>query len=420
MSVTVSPAKVKGVVMAPPSKSMTHRAAICAALAEGVSVVRSPLIADDTEATRRVLTQLGVSIQGETDAWRITGGALKSLDEVLHCGESGTTLRLLTAICALVEGDCTLTGGPSLSRRPMEPLMDALRQLDVDCESTDGHPPVMVRGKGAVSSGTVEIRGDISSQFVSALLLVAPRGIGMTTVRITTPLESKPYVSMTMNTQKAFGVEIEASQNMRTFKIRNQEYTPADMRVEGDWSSAAFLLACGALTGEIKVRNLNPRSHQADRAISDILEAMGADVRWGGDGLTVKSLGLNPIEWDLSDSPDLFPVVASLCATADGTSTLRGLGRLRFKESDRIASVTENLARMGVKFNVEDDTVKIIGGKPRGAVVDPHKDHRIAMAMAVLGTVTEGETTILDAGCVAKSYPRFWNDLRLMGVELGE
>ena len=419
MSVTISPSNAKGTITAPPSKSMTHRVAICAALAEGVSVVRSPLIADDTEATRRVLTQLGVDIQEETDAWRITGGTLKSPDDVLHCGESGTTLRLITAICALVEGDCTLKGGPSLSGRPMEPLMDALRQLGVDCESTDGHPPIMVRGKGVFPSGTVDIRGDISSQFVSALLLVAPRGDGLTTVRITTPLESKPYVSMTMDAQRTFGVDVDASQDMRAFKVRNQEYTPADMRVEGDWSSAAFVLACGALTGEVEVRNLNPVSHQADRAIVDILETMGADLRWSGGGLTVKSSRLNPIEWDLSNSPDLFPVVACLCATVDGTSVLKGLGRLRFKESDRIASVTGNLARMGVKFNVEDDKVKIVGGVRRGAVVTPLKDNRMAIAMAVLVSVWLWETKILDAGCVAKSYPQFWEDLRLIGVELG-
>jgi 3-phosphoshikimate 1-carboxyvinyltransferase len=365
-----------------------------------------------------VLTQLGVNIHGETDAWIITGGNLKKPDEILYCGESGTTLRLLTAICALVEGDCTLTGGPSLSGRPMEPLMGALRQLGVDCESTDGYPPVVVKGKGIVSNGTVEIRGDISSQFVSALLLLSPRGDG-TTIRITTTLESKPYVLMTMDTQRAFGVEVEASKDMRTFRIKSQHYTPADMVVEGDWSSAAFVLACGALTGEVVVRNLNPKSHQADRVISDILEVMGADVRWDGNSLTVKSSKLSPIEWDLSNSPDLFPIVASLSATADGTSTLSGLGRLRFKESDRIASVTENLARMGVKFKIIDDTVKIVGGMPRGAVLDPHHDHRIAMAMAVLGTIAVGETTILDAGCVAKSYPGFWEDLRLIGVELG-
>lgn len=419
MRMKIRPTLVRGTVSAPPSKSMTHRALICSALAHGVSRIRHPLVSDDTEATASVLRKLGVDISVEDGLWLVRGGELRSPGSELFCGESGTTLRFMSAVCSIVDGECLLTGGPSLSGRPVEPLMDALRQLGVDCESSDGTPPVVVRGKGGIRSGRVRIRGDISSQFISALLLVAPLGDGETEIRVTTPLESKPYVAMTIDAQRAFGVNVNSSEDMREFKVDSQNYKSTDFRVEGDWSSAAFMLASGALAGEVTVRGLNRQSRQADMEIINILRAMGAELSWSGDAVTARKTGLQGIEWNLSDSPDLFPIVTCLGAAASGRSVLRGLGRLRFKESDRIASMVGNLVRMGATVRQSGDIVEIEGGAPIGAVVDSFGDHRIAMALAVLGLVAAGETTVLDADCVSKSYPGFWEDLVSIGAETG-
>jgi 3-phosphoshikimate 1-carboxyvinyltransferase len=418
MKVVIGKSEVTGSVSAPPSKSATHRALVCSALAPGKSLIRSPLRSDDTEATLRVLQVLGTGCSDEPDLWEVKGGSLRAPESDLFCDESGTTLRFATALCSLVDGECNLAGGPSLSKRPVEPLLMALGQLGVECESKGGYPPVKVNGTGRIGGGDVEIRGDISSQFVSALLFVAPFGDGSIRIKTTTPLESKPYVKMTMDTQRMYGVVVEASDDMRDYQVERQAYRPADVTVEGDWSSAAYLLAAGALSGEVSVDNLNPESSQADRTILDILRAMAAQVKVRKNSCYVKRSELEAIEADLSDSPDLFPVTASLCAAASGRSVLKGLGRLRFKESNRVATMMEGLREMGIRIRRGNESLMIEGGKPHGGTINPHQDHRIAMALSVLGMVAEGETTVLDADCVSKSYPMFWDDMARICAEI--
>ena len=419
MRATVERSEIDGKIMAPSSKSMTHRAVVCSALAQGRSQVEHPLSADDTEATLRVVQALGVGVERLKGSWIIEGGELNPPAEDLDCGESGTTLRLMTAVCALAEGPSVLKGGLSLSGRPVEPLLDALRKLGVECESQGGNPPVKVHGKGGIKGGEVSIRGDISSQFVSALLLIAPFARERLRVKVTTRLESAPYVVMTLDAMRAFGVQAEASEGYREFTVKRQAYTPTTFAVEGDWSSGAYMLAAGALAGKVSVENLHRGSRQADAAIVGILGAMGAESIFRGQGISVEDTELKGIEWDLADSPDLFPVVAALCSAAKGESRLRGIKRLRLKESDRIASMVEGLTRMGVKTESSDETMTIHGGVPEGAVIDPHDDHRIAMAFGVLGLAARGETTIKDAECVSKSYPDFWEDLETLGARIG-
>jgi len=381
-------------------------------------VIREPLISEDTEATRRVLEQLGVGISRKDGAWNVAGGSLRKPESDLHCGESGTTLRLVTALCSLVDGECKLIGGPSLSKRPVGPLVDSLRQLGTECESAGGLPPVTVKGKGRLPGGEAVLPGDISSQFISAILIAAPRGEKDTTLRLNTRLESRPYIELTMEVQRTFGVSVRASKGMEEFRIERQSYRPTDVTVERDWSAAAFLLGAGALAGRVTVEDLNMGSSQADAAILGILDEMGATVVGKGDSITIEMAPLSGIELDLSDSPDLFPVVASLCAAASGRSVLRGLRRLHLKESDRVAAMTSGLLGMGVRCELLGDTLTIEGGSPNGCIVDPWGDHRIAMAFSILGLAAEGETTILDAECVSKSYPGFWGDLEALGVEL--
>ena len=415
MRVTLSPGKVEGLISAPPSKSMTHRALILAALAEGKSRVKSPLISDDTIATMKVLEQLGVQLEQKEDEVIIQGGHLTPPDHPLDCNESGTTMRLITSICPLIKGTCTITGGKSLSKRPMGPLLDALKQLGVNLESNDGKPPITIYGNGELNGGKVRIPGDISSQYISSLMIAAPLASSPVQIQLTTPLESKPYVELTRDAMLDYRVSVKQSDDFREIEINPSKYSPAEINVEGDWSSAAFLIAAGALAGEISVSNLKLSSSQADKAIIEILRSMNARIETSDNKVAVKKSNLRSIEHDMRDCPDLFPILSTLCATANGTSVLTGLKRLRIKESDRIKSMTDGLVKMGAYIKVSDDGMEIIGSDLKGANIKPYDDHRIAMAFTVISHVATGETVIMDAECVSKSYPGFWDDLESLG-----
>jgi 3-phosphoshikimate 1-carboxyvinyltransferase len=417
MIVHIRPSILTGSLTAQPSKSITHRALTLAALAHGRSRIRNPLTADDTEATVSVLQKLGVNIIRD-DEWVIEGGHLQKATSALHCGESGTTLRFVSAICALADGESQLTGGLSLSRRPVGPLLDALSQLGVANESHSGKPPITIKGTGKIRGGKVQLPGDISSQFVSSLLTVAPLAESPIEITLTTKLESRPYVAMTIDTMRAFGIKAEASQNMMQITAPLKPYRSSTVSIEGDWSSASFPLAAAALGGEVTVKGLNVSSSQADKAILPLLGEMGARSSVIGDAVTVASSTLNGIDINMSDCPDLFPIVSALCATSKGESHLTGLGRLRLKESDRVAAMVEGLTHMGAEISCDSDSATIKGSQLHGGEVDPWGDHRIAMSLAVLALHAEGETIIRNAECVSKSYPRFWDDLESLGGRL--
>ncbi|MCX6641900.1 MAG: 3-phosphoshikimate 1-carboxyvinyltransferase [Candidatus Bathyarchaeota archaeon] len=418
MNVTVKPSSVKGTVDAPASKSMTHRILLLGALADGQSVIRNPLSAEDTDATREVLNLLGVEIENNDDVWRLQGGVLHTSPEPLNCRESGTTLRFMTAICGLINGDSILTGGSSLRARPIQPLLNALKHIGVDSKSSEGFPPVTIQGTGILRGGSTELPGNISSQYVSALLTVAPLAEDPVEINLTTRLESKPYVEMTLHAMRLFGVEPYVSTNLMRFEIPTKRYSATDVRVEGDWSSAAFLLAAGALSVEVSVTGLDLKSAQADKAIIEILLQMGADVKVTDNKVTSKLSKLGGIDIDMVDCPDLFPVVSALCATAREESRLKGLERLRLKESDRVQAMLDGLKQMGVKAEKVGEELKIRSGPVRGAKVNSYMDHRIAMSFAVLALAAKGATTIQGADCVAKSYPGFWHDLEKIGGDI--
>ena len=418
MRVIIKKSEVDGRTTVPPSKSYSHRALICSALANGESTIISPLISDDIEATADVLEKLGISVTRGSKSWKIQGGTLQKFDGDLYCRESGTTLRLMTAFCTLVNGKSRLTTGQTLSNRPVGPLVDGLNQLGANCISNEGFPPVSIMGNNSLKGGIAKIPGNITSQFVSAILLVAPLTDEGVTLRLTTPLESKPYVLMTIDAQHHFNVESIASPSMKEFFIRKQEYKPKTYKVEGDWSSASYILAAAALTGRVEVIGLNTFSSQADMKIIDVLRMMGAKISSTQESIIVERARLNGIEVNVSDQPDLFPVISILCATANGRSIIHGTRRLRFKESDRLAATEEGLRRMGVKTQKRDHSFLIEGTYTRGSVIDPRMDHRIAMAFGVLGLASDGETTILNAECVSKSYPEFWHTLENLGSQI--
>jgi len=413
MKVTIDKSDIKGKVIAPSSKSYTIRGVMCAALAKGESEVVHPLSSDDTEAAINVLGKLGVRIRREKDVWRVTGGDFHAPSGDLSCGESAATLRFMTAICSIVPGTCRLTAGPSLAKRPVKPLVQALRQWGVDVSCQDEVAPVVVNG-GGLRGGMAGLPGDISSQFVSALLFVAPFAEERVSIRLTTPLESKPYVLMTLACLKKFGIKVECSGALGKFEISNQKYQPARYEVEGDWSSASYLLALGAVSGGVEVANLNPDSLQGDKMMLDFLKDMGASVEAKQNSVVVRQSRLKGIHADLSNAIDLLPTMAVLAVTADGVSEFAGIERARLKESNRVAALREGLERMGVKVAEERDRMTIAGSKPRGAVVDSKGDHRIAMAFSLLGSLVGG-TTIDGAECVNKTFPEFWDILRSIG-----
>lgn len=416
MKVSIDKSEIKGRIRVPSSKSSTIRALMGAALARGESEIIHPLISDDTESALNVLRQVGIRVHQKEDAWQVGGGNFHAPDTDLFCGESAATLRFMTAICSLIPGKCKLSAGPSLSKRPVKTLVQALRQLGVNCSCEGDLPPVTVEG-GKLKGGTTELPGNISSQFVSALLYISPFAENGMTIRLTTPLESKPYVLMTLDCMERFSITVSFSEELDEFKTVKQEYEPATYEVEGDWSSASYFLALGAVAGEVEVENLNPESLQGDKRILNFLTDMGASVKVNENSVRVKRSRLNAIRADLSDCIDLLPTMAALAAVANGVSEFTGIERARIKESNRVSAVREGLERMKVKVGEERNKLTVAGSEPKGSLIDSKGDHRIAMAFSVLGSVAGG-TVIEDAECVSKTYPEFWNGLKSIGGEV--
>ena len=416
MKISVSKSRIKGKISAPASKSYTIRGLMCAALADGDSDLLNPLSSDDTEAAIDVLSKLGIRVRQSGNVWRVTGGKYHEPNTELFCHDSAATLRFTTAICSLIPGKCRLTAGPSLSLRPVNTLIEALRQLGIRCSSHGELPPVTIKG-GSFKGGLAELPGDISSQFVSALLLLSPFAEDRVTIRITSPLESKPYVAMTLDSMAKFGIKAEFSEAFDTFKISKQTYRAARYKIEGDWSSASYFLALGTISGETEIDNLSRDSLQGDKIMLNWLRDMGVSVKSSSNSVAVNKSKLKPVKIDLSDGIDLLPTMAVLSAVADGVSEFTGIARARLKESNRVASVKEGLERMGVKVTEERNRMTITGSNPHGAVIDSKGDHRIAMAFSILGSLVGG-TIIEGAECVTKTYPEFWNELKSIGGEV--
>ncbi len=411
-----------GAVRAPPSKAYTHRTLIASSLSEGSSQIREPLICDDTLATIDACRLLGADIE-HCEEYINVHGALKPAtpEDVIYCRDSGSTIRFITPVTALADGISILTGGESLRRRPMMPLLEALRGLGVRCYSArfDGYPPIVVFG-GGIRGGETWIRGDVSSQFISGLLFATPKAEENTTIKLTTELESKPYVAMTMDTLRRHGVEVEAEEGYRTIRVPSgQCYKPADHTIEGDYSSAAFILAAAAVTNSrVRVENLKVDTLQGDRLILNILKVMGVEVKVGSDYVEVLGVhgGLRGIEIDLRDNPDLIPVCVALASHASGRTLIKGVRRLRIKESDRVSSILEEFGRMGVNVSAGRDEIEVQGGIVHGAELNSHNDHRIAMACAITALKATGRSVIHGIECIRKSYPRFIEDLKSLGA----
>jgi len=418
MQINIQKSNIAGTISAPSSKSYTIRGLMCAALARGQSELVNPLVSDDTEAAVRVLRQIGVAITLGAEKWVIRGGQFKPPQAEMFCGDSAATLRFMCAIGAMSPGKCRLTAGPSLGKRPVKTLVEALRKWGIDISCQGETAPVVVTGNG-FRGGVTELPGNISSQYVSALLLIAPLADKEAFVWLTTPLESEHYVAMTLECLGKFGIKVKAADELMEFEITPQTYKPAVYKVEGDWSSASYLLALGALGGETRVKNLNPLSLQGDKELVKMLRQFGALVSVGMDEVGVKKKNLKPLKANLNECIDLLPTVAVLAALADGESQLSGIKRARLKESDRVQAVKEELEKCGIGVVVEEDKMTIRGGEIKPAVIDSHNDHRMAMAFSLLGAAA-GNISIQGAECVSKTFPEYWSTLRSLGVQIDE
>jgi 3-phosphoshikimate 1-carboxyvinyltransferase len=410
------PQAVKTEVMVSGSKSYTNRALFLAALTPGKVRISNPLISDDTESMLSCLQALGIKMARKPAYIDVTGdiSSVKDRNYELDAGLSGITLRFMLALCPVIPGRQVISGQAGLNKRPVGDMVKSLRSLGADIEylGETGHAPLRVNSSNLVE-GTVKLPGSESSQYLSALLMVAPPA-GDISVEVTGKLISKPYVDMTIETMEKFGVHVRNT-DYRKYQVSGR-YSPADYVVEGDISSASYFFAIAALTeSTITVKDINPRSRQADMGFLEILERMGSKVTRGKSGVTVKGSGVRPLNADMRDCPDQAQTLAVLAAFADGKTTITGIKSLRVKETERVKALERELQNMGIKTSSAADTLIIRGGNPRAGAIHTYGDHRMAMSFAVAGAKLPG-MIIEDPGVVSKTFPAFWEKLAEIGV----
>lgn len=425
---------IGGVVKAPPSKSYSHRAVILASLAKGTSKLNDMLYSEDTLASIRVCEALGAKINKTDEYLKVigTGGNLhNSSDSPIDLANSGTTLRLMTSVAALSDNEVILTGDDSLQTRPMGLLMGAIQPLGIETESLNDNEKAPILIKPGYFGGETNIYGNVSSQFISSILISSPLSEHGVTLYVLPEFKSKPYVDMTLDIMRKFGVKTlkgyylkhddcdkeHQSCRIDEFKVTKQDYSPCDYTVEGDYSSASYLLALIAINGgKAKIKNLFRNSKQGDKLILDILQQMGAKVIRGDDYVEIGSDGnLKAIDVDLSNAPDLLITVAVLAAMAEGTTNITGVAHARVKETDRIDTTCRELEKLGCKLVEHEDGMSITGGVTSG-VVDSHADHRIAMAFSLIGLKHDIEITNGEVFDV--SFPNFIEAMAELGFEL--
>ena len=396
------------------SKSQAHRLIICAALADGPTVLYNAGFSADVEATIRCIRALGARIEKDAGNVRISPISKLRRGETLDCGESGSTLRFLLPVAAALGAKCAFTGQGKLGMRPLSPLYEELVSHGAVLSEKGRFP---LRSEGALQPGCYSLSGNVSSQFISGLLMALPRLQGDSRITIEGKIESRPYVDMTLDVLKQFGIFIEETES-GFFVPGNQSFrSPGKMVVEGDWSGAAFWLTAGALSaGGVSCTPLRRDSLQGDRAISDLLREYGAEVVTRENSVLTRLGTHKSLDIDISGIPDLAPVLAVAAAFAEGQSVLHPIARLRLKESDRVEAILKMLKSFGVSAEAVDDRLVIDGkGTVTGGTVNGFRDHRIVMAASIAAAWAEGPVTILDAEAVGKSYPGFFEQFAALG-----
>lgn len=420
--VEITPATLMGSVNIPPSKSMSHRSIFCAALSDGISNIRNVLMSEDIQATCQCMEAIGAKIKIKpTDEkkglyhLRIQGVSRPvKKRETVDCGESGSTIRFLLPLIAIMNETMVVTGRGRLVSRPLDSYYEIFDRHKVYYTNKYGELPLTL--KGQLSPGTYEVKGDVSSQFITGLMFALPLLPGDSQIRMTTPLESKPYVDMTMEMLARFGIQVTNHQDEVFFIPGGQRYQPTDYTIEGDYSQSAFWLSAGALGGEIYSNDLKPDSLQGDKVIVDILRKMGANVEKLLLGYKTSRSDLHGTTVDASQCPDLVPMVAVVASLSSGMTEIVNAKRLRIKESDRLDAITQVITALGGDVVQYTDGLIIKGReKLRGGEVDSFNDHRIAMAAAIASIRCEEKVIINNAQSVNKSYPKFWDDFVSLG-----
>ncbi|MBB1287147.1 3-phosphoshikimate 1-carboxyvinyltransferase [Flavisolibacter sp. BT320] len=416
MQVTVSPSKVNGIITAPASKSAMQRACAAALLRGGKTILQNPGISNDDNAALDIITQLGALVTKEDQTIVIESRGVNPVNDTIDCGESGLSARMFTSIAALSQTPIQVTGSGSLRKRPFSFFTETLPQLGVECRSQEGLLPLHIKGPLVPQNITVD--GSLSSQFLTGLLFAFTAAKASDVTITVDNLNSKPYIDLTLQVMKDFGLTIPQNNNYQSFYFPAQDNKTDkgesfSYTVEGDWSGGAFLLVAGAVAGDLVVKGLDVFSTQADKAILQALMQCGATISIEETQIHVRKSKLKPFHFNATDCPDLFPPLVALAAYCDGTSVIEGVHRLTHKESNRALTLQEEFGKMGVTITFQDDLMLIIGGEGvRGAQVHSRHDHRIAMACAVAALSAEGEVIIEEAEAVNKSYPQFWEHLQ--------
>ena len=408
---------VRGTVTPPGSKSYTNRALLVAALARGTSTITNVLDADDTRYMAQALLRLGLPVEADFASGRCLvhgkGGEIPAREADLYVGNAGTAMRFLTALVSLGHGRYRLDGDERMRERPIGDLLRALATLGVRAsgEGRGGEcPPVVIEAAG-LAGGEVHLPGSVSSQFFSALLMVGPYARSPVTIHVDGPLVSSGYVDMTRATMEAFGVAVDRLDDTRLL-VPTGRYEARQYAVEADASSASYFFAAAAVTGgRVRVEGLDARSLQGDVHFVDVLEEMGCEVSRGEGFIEVAGGPLRGGTWDMTAMPDAVPTLAAVACFAEGPTTVTHVAHLRYKETDRLRALATELERLGARVRETDDGLCLEPGPLRGAEVRTYGDHRMAMSLALVGLQVAG-VSIQDPGCVSKSYPRFFEDLK--------
>jgi 3-phosphoshikimate 1-carboxyvinyltransferase len=412
-------APVSGDIRPPGSKSITNRALILAALADGRSELTGVLHSQDTQVMLNSLSRLGLRVKSDAskDRCSVVGcsGGFSQPEADLWLQNSGTSIRFLASFCTVGDGQYRLDGVERMRERPIADLIEALNSLgaDVHCEDqTGGCPPVTVNSSlRRLQGGTAKIAGNISSQFISSLLMTAPAAKTAVRLEVDGELVSKPYVTMTLKMMKAFGVDVEYPDDLSAFRIEPQTYQPQVYEIEPDASAASYFFGAAALTGgTVTVHGLTKNALQGDVHFAAALERMGCDVKWNDASITVTGRPLHGVDIDMNAISDTAQTLSTVAVFADSPTTIRSVGHMRHKETDRITAVVTELRRAGIQAEEFDDGLRIYPGKPKPTEIQTYDDHRMAMSFSLLG-LRAGGIRILDPGCTSKTYPNYFEDL---------
>ncbi len=407
-------------VAVPGSKSYTLRALLLAALTPGTVKIDNSLACEDTAAMVSCLSTLGIAMtEGGASRMEVTGdiSSVQDKDYELDVDLSGVTLRFLLALSCVIPGRQTLRGRGRLHERPVSDMVDSLRKLGAKITylGKTGYPPLRV-ASSQLAGGQITLAGTASSQYLSALLMVAPLTAGGLEIEITGDLASKPYVDMTLDCMRHFGVAVDATDHRLYHAAAGQQYRAATYYVEGDISSASYFFAIATLTrSTITVTDVNPRSLQADTGFLQVLQKMGSQVIYGKNSITIAGKGVKPLDVDMRDCPDQAQTLAVLASFASGETTINGIKSLRIKETERVKALEQELKKMGIRVSSTPDTLVVRGGDPKPASIETYGDHRMAMSFAVAGAKLFG-MEIREPEVVAKTFPAFWEVLRTIGV----